>query len=77
VGPENAIKKFMGDYEKARIKLTYLIMDKTTGFIDTDVYITDILPGFVMSTIDPLFKMADVALSTVLISAEKELYTKN
>ena len=41
VGPENAIKKFMGDCEKARIKLTYLIEDKTTGFIETDVYITN------------------------------------
>jgi hypothetical protein len=76
VGPENGIKKFMGDCEKARIKLNYLIEDKTTGFIETDVYITNILPEFVRNTIDPLFKMADVALSTVLISAEEELIPK-
>ena len=76
VGPENGIKKFMGDCEKARIKLNYLKEDKTTGFIETDVYITNILPEFVRNTIDPLFKMADVALSTVLISAEEELIPK-
>ena len=50
VGYENTIKKFMGDCEKSRIKLNYLIEDKTTGFIDTDVYITNILPGFIRST---------------------------
>jgi hypothetical protein len=66
----------MGDCEKSRLKLTYLIEDKTTGFIETDVYITTMLPEFVRNTIDPLFKMADVALSTVLISAEEELIPK-
>ncbi len=72
VGPENAIKKFIGDCEKARLKPTFHLEDKTTGFIETDVYITNILPEFVRNTINPLFKMADVALSTVLMSAEKE-----
>ena len=76
VGPENAIKKFMGDCEKARLNLNFLIEDKTTGFIETDVYITNVLPDFVRSTIDPLFKMADVALTTVLISAEEEVIPK-
>lgn len=72
VGPENAIKKFVGDCEKSMVKLSFLIEDQTTGFIETDVYITNILPRFIRNTIDPLFKMADVALSTVLISAEDE-----
>ena len=72
VGPENAIKKFVGDCEKSMVKLSFLIEDQTTGFIETDVYITNMLPGFIRNTIDPLFKMADVALSTVLISAEDE-----
>ncbi|MBI4813937.1 MAG: hypothetical protein HY802_06485 [Methanobacterium sp.] len=72
VGPENAIKKFVGDCEKSMVKLSFLIEDQTTGFIETDVYITNMLPGFIRNTIDPLFKMADVALSTVLISAEEE-----
>ena len=76
VGPENTIKKFMGDCEKARLNLNFLIEDKTTGFIETDVYITNVLPDFVRSTIDPLFKMADVALSTVLISAEEAVIPK-
>jgi hypothetical protein len=72
VGPENSIKKFVGDCEKSMVKLSFLIEDQTTGFIETDVYITNMLPGFIRNTIDPLFKMADVALSTVLISTEDE-----
>ncbi|HEX7468452.1 MAG TPA: hypothetical protein VF324_07725 [Methanobacterium sp.] len=72
VGPENQIKKFMGDCEKSRVKLSFLLEDKTTGFIETDVYITNKLPSFVRNTLDPLFKMADVALSTVLISADEK-----
>ncbi len=76
VGPENAVKKFIGDCEKARLKPTFHLEDKTTGFIETDVSITNILPEFVRNTINPLFKMADVALSTVLLSAEKETIPK-
>ena len=76
VGPENSIKKFIGDCEKNRAKLSFLLEDKTTGFIETDVYITNKLPSFVRSTIDPLFKMADVALSTVLISADQSYVEK-
>lgn len=72
VGPENSIKKFMGDCEKARLKVNFLIEDKTTVFIETDVYITTMLPEFIRTTIDPLFKMADIALSTILISTEEE-----
>jgi len=76
VGPENAIKKFIGDCEKARLKPTFLLEDKTTGFIETDVYITNKLPEFVRNTINPLFKMADVALSTVLMSTEQKTIPK-
>ncbi|MEG3224445.1 MAG: hypothetical protein BME94_02710 [Methanobacteriales archaeon Met13] len=76
VGPENGIKKFVGDCEKSMLKLSFLIEDQTTGFIETDVYITNKLPAIVRNTIDPLFKMADVALSTVLISAEEEYIPK-
>lgn len=72
VGPENSIKKFVGDCEKSSVKLSFLLEDQTTGFIETDVYITNMLPRFIRNTIDPLFKMADVALSTVLLSAEDE-----
>ncbi|AXV39889.1 hypothetical protein [Methanobacterium sp. BAmetb5] len=76
VGPENSIKKFVGDCEKSMVKLSFLLEDQTTGFIETDVYITNMLPQFIRNTIDPLFKMADVALSTVLISAEGEQIPK-
>jgi hypothetical protein len=71
VGTDNHIKKFMGDGEKARLNFKFLLEDKTTGFIETDVYLTNKMPTLLRKTIDPLFKMADVALSTVLISAEE------
>jgi hypothetical protein len=72
VGPETHIKKFMTDSEKKHLKLSFLLEDKTTGFIESDVYMTNKMPSFIRKTIDPLFKMADVALSTVLISTEKD-----
>ena len=72
VGPDNSIKNFVGNCEKNNIKLSFLIEDQTTGFIETDVYITNMLPRFIRNTIDPLFKMADVALSTVLLSSEDQ-----
>jgi len=72
VGPEDNIKKFLGDVEKSTINASFLLEDKTTGFIESDVYITGWLPRFVRDITDPLFKMADVALSTVLISTEEE-----
>jgi hypothetical protein len=71
VGPNNQIKKFMGDCEKSRVKLSFLLEDQTTGFIETDVYITNKLPSLIRNTLDPLFKIADVALSTVLISTDE------
>ena len=72
VGPEDSIKKFLGDIEKSTVKASFLLEDKTTGFIESDVYITRWMPNFVRNVADPLFKMADVALSTVLISTEEE-----
>ncbi len=72
VGPDNSIKNFVGNCEKNNIKLSFLIEDQTTGFIETDVYITNMVPRFIRNTIDPLFKMADVALSTVLLSSEDQ-----
>ncbi len=72
VGPDNNIKKFMGDCEKSNLKFTFLLEDKTTGFIETDVYLTSRMPSVIRKTIDPLFKMADIAISTVLISVEKD-----
>jgi hypothetical protein len=72
VGPEDHIKKFLGDVEKSTAKASFLLEDKTTGFIESDVYITRWLPKFARDIADPLFKMADVALSTVLISTEEE-----
>lgn len=76
VGPEDSIKKFLGDIEKSSFKASFLLEDKTTGFIESDVYITKWMPKFVKNIADPLFKMADVALSTVLISTDLEYIEK-
>ena len=83
VGPDNNIKKFVGDCEKNHLKFTFLLEDKTTGFIETDVYLANKMPSLIRKTIDPLFKMADIAISTILISVRddakrfKELVKQN
>ena len=76
VGPEDNIKKFLGDVEKSTVQASFILEDKTTGFIESDVYITKWLPVFIRNITDPLFKMADVALSTVLISSDEEYMEK-
>jgi hypothetical protein len=76
IGPEISIKKLLGEAEKNNLKLSIILEDKTTGFIETDIYITNWLPTFVRSITDPLFKITDVALSTVLISTEEEYMEK-
>jgi hypothetical protein len=84
VGLDNHIRKFMGDGEKSHLNFKFLLEDKTTGFIETDVSLTSRMPSLIRKTIDPLFKLADVALSTVLISCKereikgiKEIAQKN
>ncbi|AXV37217.1 MAG: hypothetical protein CIT01_02865 [Methanobacterium sp. BRmetb2] len=72
VGPDTVIKKFVGDIEKKGIKYSFILEDKTTGFIETDVYMTNRLPKLVRNVIDPLFKMTDVVLSTLLISTGED-----
>jgi hypothetical protein len=72
VGMDNHIIKFMGDGEKSRLDFKFLLEDKTTGFIETDVSLTSKMPSLIKKTIDPLFKLADVELSTVLISSGNE-----
>lgn len=71
VAPDTSIKKLAGDSEKANINFSFILEDKTTGFIETDVYLTDHLPQFVRDIVDPLFKMTDVVLSTILISTNE------
>ncbi|GAB6055099.1 hypothetical protein JCM15415_04150 [Methanobacterium movens] len=72
VAPDNAIKKFAGDAEKDNIKFSFILEDKTTGFIETDVSITNHLPKLLRDVIDPLFKLTDMVLSTILISTDEQ-----
>lgn len=72
VAPDNAIKKFAGDAEKDKIKFSFILEDKTTGFIETDVSITNHLPKLLRDVVDPLFKLTDMVLSTILISTDEQ-----
>lgn len=72
VGMDNHIIKFMGDGEKSRLDFKFLLEDKTTGFIETDVSLTSRMPSLIKKTLDPLFKLADIKLSTVLISSNED-----
>jgi hypothetical protein len=76
VAPDNDIKKFAGDAEKGQIQFSFILEDTTTGFIETDVYLTDHLPQIIRDIVDPLFKMTDVVLSTILLSVEEENIAK-
>lgn len=67
VGPEENIKKFVGDAEKSRSDLSILLEDKTTGFIEADLNIK-FIPKLLKTLISPLFDVDDIVLSTVLIS---------
>ncbi len=71
VAPENYMKKFAGEAERNKIGFSFILEDRTSGFIETDVYLTERLPGFIRNIIDPLFKVTDVVLVTLLISVHE------
>ncbi|WP_300490777.1 hypothetical protein [Methanothermobacter sp.] len=71
VAPENYMKRFAGEAEKNKIGFSFILEDRTSGFIETDVYLTERLPAFIRNIIDPLFKVTDVVLVTLLISVHE------
>ena len=77
VAPDDAIKKFVGDIERAESQFSILLEDQTIGFIETDLNVKINLPNLLSNMIAPLFNMSDVVLSTVLISTEEERDIKN
>lgn len=72
VGPDDTIKKFVGDTERQHTEIAILLEDQTTGFIETDLQISIKLPEFLKAILTPLFNLSDVVLSTILISVENE-----
>ncbi|KZX17498.1 hypothetical protein [Methanobrevibacter filiformis] len=72
VAPEDNIKKFVGDVERANAKFSILLEDETTGFIETDLRMSKRLPSFIKTMVSPLFTMSDLILSAILISTEEE-----
>ena len=68
----------MGDGEKRNLNFKFLLEDQTTGFIETDVSLTNKMPSLIKKPSTHCLKVADVALSTVLISAdEKDMKESN
>ena len=65
------MKKFAGEAEKNDVGFSFILEDKTSGFIETDVYLTEKLPSVIRNIIDPLFKVTDVVLVTLLISVHE------
>lgn len=47
------MKKFAGEAERNKIGFSFILEDRTSGFIETDVYLTERLPGFIRNIIDP------------------------
>lgn len=72
VGEEDHVHDFFNDLEKNHIEIKIILEDKTTGFIETDVVFAINLPKIIKDIIDPLFKMTDIILSTLLISADEK-----
>ena len=70
VGPETSMMRFIANLEKSMMEYKFIMEDKTTGFIETDINLTIDLPELLGRLINPLFQMSDVVLSTLLISAE-------
>ena len=66
------LKNLLVTAEKGQIPFSFILEDTTTGFIETDVYLTDHLPQIIRDIVDPLFKMTDVGLSTILLSVEEK-----
>lgn len=72
VSEEERIVKFVADLEKNNIDTKLILKDNTTGFIDTDVVLTINLPKIIKTIVDPLFKMADIVLTTMLLSINEK-----
>ena len=72
VGPTDSINKFINEAKLSQIDFTFVLGDSTTGFIETDVSLTQKLPKFIKEFLDPLFKLTDVVLRTVLFSSNRK-----
>lgn len=71
VGPDDSIKKFINESKLAQLEFNFVLDDSTTGFIETDISLTHKLPTVIREVLDPLFKLTDVVLRTVLFSSDK------
>lgn len=72
IGPDDSIKKFINESKLAKIDFNFILDDSTTGFIETDISLTHKLPNVIREILDPLFKLTDVVLRTVLFSSNKQ-----
>ncbi|ADP77713.1 conserved hypothetical protein [Methanothermus fervidus DSM 2088] len=70
------VKKYIGKLEDKNIKFSIILREETSSFIDTDVRLLKYLPNFVKDILDPLFKVTDVLVSTILLSIDKKDFEK-
>ncbi|MGL4669495.1 MAG: hypothetical protein ACRCVG_02700 [Methanobacteriaceae archaeon] len=71
LAPEDSMKQFVGDVEKAGSKFKLLLEDETVGFIETDVKLSSLVPKMIKDVFGPLFNVTDLTLTTILISVDE------
>ena len=72
IGPEDYMKKFVGETNRHNVKIDILLEDHTTGFIKSEPKTNFRLPSFLTSTFTPILDTSEVILSALLISVTDE-----
>ena len=72
IGPENQVKKFAGDCNRAKLSIEYIFEDHTTGFVQTEIKSALKLPNFLRNTFEPILDVSDIVLTTILVSLEND-----
>lgn len=72
IGPEDYMKKFVGETNRHNVKIDILLEDHTTGFIKSEPKTSFRLPSFLSSTFTPILDTSEVILSALLISVTDE-----
>ncbi|ADC47685.1 hypothetical protein mru_1835 [Methanobrevibacter ruminantium M1] len=71
IGPEESMKRFVGQTSRQEVKIDILLEDHTTGFIKSEPKSTKI-PKFLKNFFNPIIESSEVILSVLLISVKDE-----
>lgn len=72
LGPEDNMKKFVGQTNREEVRVDILLEDHTTGFIKSEIKSGLKVPSFLKNTITPILDTSEVILSLLLISVKEE-----